>query len=97
MEAKEDHDAEWKWLLLSAVLCGVFVSGHRAGAGSLCQPGSVVLPAIYAAGGWDAVIDTWQNVRRGKLEIHFLMLAVAVGAAVIGAWWEELPCYFCFR
>lgn len=97
MEAKEDHDAEWKWLLLSAVLCGVFLL-----AAIVLERGAYASLALwcyllsYAAGGWDAVIDTWQNVRRGKLEIHFLMLAVAVGAAVIGAWWEGAALLFLF-
>lgn len=97
MEPDEDHEGEWKWLLLSAVLCGVFlltaIALERSTFASLALWFYLL---SYAAGGWDALIDTWQNVRRGKLEIHFLMLAVAIGAAVIGAWWEGGALLFLF-
>jgi Cd2+/Zn2+-exporting ATPase len=97
MESTEDHDAEWKWLLLSAVLCGVFLlTAIALERSSFASVALWFYLLSYAAGGWDALIDTWQNVRRGKLEIHFLMLAVAIGAAVIGAWWEGSALLFLF-
>lgn len=97
MESTEDHDAEWKWLLLSAVLCGVFLlTAIALERSSFASVALWFYLLSYAAGGWDALIDTWQNVRRGKLEIHFLMLAVAIGAAVIGAWWEGAALLFLF-
>jgi len=57
-----------------------------------------LLCAILAlvAGGWDAAIDSWHNLRRRKLDIHFLMLAVAVGAMAIGAWYEAIFLLFLF-
>src|SRR5690606_31127881 len=48
------------------------------------------------AGGWDAAQDSFANLRRGKLDIHFLMLAVAVGAVAIGAWSEAVLLLFLF-
>jgi len=30
----------------------------------------------------------WERIRKGQLDVHFLMLAVAAGAALIGAWRE---------
>jgi Cd2+/Zn2+-exporting ATPase len=48
------------------------------------------------AGGWDAAIDTWENLRARKLDIHFLMLAVAAGAVCIGAWGEAVLLLFLF-
>src|SRR5665213_82135 len=42
----------------------------------------------YLCGGWDAAVDASERVRRGVLDIHFLMLSVAIGAALIGAWRE---------
>lgn len=99
MSDSSDHlEPHWKWLLLSAAACGL----------TLClalwfesQPGfaSWALACYilsYSAGGWDAAIDTWRNMRRGQLEIHFLMLAVAAGAAMIGAWWEGSALLFLF-
>ena len=35
------------------------------------------------AGAWDAAIDTWHNLRKGEVEIHFLMLTVALGAEML--------------
>lgn len=89
---------EWHVLMASAVMCGlsllaaVLLTPHWGmSAGVLALYG-----LCYVAGGWDALVDTWQQLRRGKLDIHFLMLAVAVGAASIGAWWEGGALLFLF-
>ena len=80
------------------MLCGVFlllaivldrVQGLRHYA-----VGCYVL--AYLLGGWDALIDTWAKLSKGILEIHFLMLTVAIGAASIGAWWEGAALLFLF-
>ena len=47
-------------------------------------------------GGWDAAVDTWENLRKREIDIHFLMLAVAVGAMFIGAWGEAVLLLFLF-
>lgn len=98
MEANAEHEVHWRWLLLSAILCGAWLGlaiwSERQ---TLWQPIALWLYVVsYLAGGWDAALDTWRNLRRGKLEIHFLMLAVAVGAAMIGAWWEGAALLFLF-
>jgi Cd2+/Zn2+-exporting ATPase len=48
------------------------------------------------AGGWDAFEDAKEGLPKGELDIHFLMLAVAVGAALIGAWAEGALLLFLF-
>ena len=50
----------------------------------------------YLCGGWDAAGDAWERIRKGQLDVHFLMLAVAAGAAVIGAWREGSLLLFLF-
>ncbi len=50
----------------------------------------------YLSGGWDAAGDAWARIRKGELDIHFLMLAVAFGAALIGAWREGALLLFLF-
>lgn len=50
----------------------------------------------YLCGGWDAAGDAWERIRKGQLDVHFLMLAVAAGAAVIGAWREGALLLFLF-
>lgn len=89
---------EWKRLALLAGLCLLFgaaaLSAQRLGA-----PHSIVLSFFglsYLCGAWDAAAESWQRLRERELEIHFLMLAVAVGAALIGAWSEGALLLFLF-
>ncbi|MDQ6766138.1 MAG: cation-translocating P-type ATPase, partial [Verrucomicrobiota bacterium] len=50
----------------------------------------------YLSGAWDAAGESLERLRHGELEIHFLMLAVAVGAALVGAWSEGALLLFLF-
>jgi Cd2+/Zn2+-exporting ATPase len=56
----------------------------------------VLFGCSYVTGAWDAAGESWQRLRRGELDIHFLMLAVAVGAALVGAWSEGALLLFLF-
>jgi len=90
---------EWRFLSVLAGVCGVSLAAgfflEKAG----LIPFSVAV-SLYAvsmiAGGWDAAIDAFQKIRRGILDIHFLMLAVAVGATAIGAYVEGALLLFLF-
>jgi Cd2+/Zn2+-exporting ATPase len=91
---EEEHEHEWKWQLLAAGLCGVFaLAGHFVGAGRLAL---AFYLAAYAAGAWFTVHDVWELLRKGHLDVHFLMLAVAAGSASIGAWPEGALLLFLF-
>ncbi|MCH7228600.1 heavy metal translocating P-type ATPase [Haloferula sp. A504] len=88
----------WPLLLASAVVCGLATLG-----GIFAQrfPGleniaTALYATAYLAGGWDAALDTLGKLKRFRLDIHFLMLAVALGAAFIGAWWEGAALLFLF-
>ena len=92
-------DQEWRLLAKLAAVCGV------AGiAGALVDHFAPGMPWIarglfgagIIAGGWDAAIDTWANLRKREIDIHFLMLLVAAGAVVIGAWGEAVLLLFLF-
>src|SRR5207248_10928349 len=50
----------------------------------------------YAAGGWFTVEEVWERLRQRSIDVHFLMLAVAVGSASIGAWGEGAVLLFLF-
>lgn len=97
-EKSGDDEPPWPMLLGSAIVCGVATLG-----GVIAQryPGTEhfsvgLYLTAYLAGGWDAAIDTFGKLKRCRLDIHFLMLAVAIGSAVIGAWWEGAALLFLF-
>ncbi len=99
LESGEPQTPEWKELAWFAGVCGVAgLAGfivEKLGFGPVW-----LVPGLYGlalvAGGWDAAKDTWENIRAGKLDIHFLMLAVATGAVAIGAWGEAALLLFLF-
>ncbi len=95
-----DHgEGEWKVLSGLAAVCGVFgIAGfvvQQLGVGPEWLSRALYLVALIA-GGWDAAVDSWDNIRHGKLDIHFLMLAVAIGAMAVGAWSEAVLLLFLF-
>ncbi len=94
-----DGEQEWRTLAGLAATCGA--AGIAGAAAGYFFPGLPWLAkALFAvgvvAGGWDAAIDTWANVKQRKIDIHFLMFAVAAGAIFIGAWGEAVLLLFLF-
>jgi Cd2+/Zn2+-exporting ATPase len=96
-EAEKPED--WRVLATLAAVCGVFglLAFIVARTGSASE---AVVKALYlvsiAAGGWDAAIDVVAKLKKREIDIHFLMLAVAVGAMSIGAWGEGALLLFLF-
>ncbi len=90
----EHAENEWKPQLLAAALCGL------AGLlGWWLRPGLMGIAAFalaYLAGSWFPALEAWERLRERRLDVHFLMLAVAVGAAAIGAWTEGTALLFLF-
>jgi Cd2+/Zn2+-exporting ATPase len=95
-ENAEDADAhinEWKSQMAAAILCGIF-----AMAGAFApHPFKIILyAAAYVAGGFYQIEEIWERLRERAIDVHFLMIAVAVGAACIGAWAEGATLLFLF-
>lgn len=89
----DKHINEWKGQLLAAILCGVF---GLAGAFSP-EPFKIIFyVAAYIAGGFFQIEEIWERLRERAIDVHFLMIAVAVGAACIGAWAEGATLLFLF-
>ena len=90
----DDHGVdEWKMQLVAAVLCGVFgLAGYF-----LPAPFKVFLfVAAYLAGGFYPAEEVWERLQKRAIDVHFLMIAVAIGAASIGAWAEGATLLFLF-
>ncbi|MDB6094971.1 MAG: heavy metal translocating P-type ATPase [Verrucomicrobia bacterium] len=94
------HDQEeWRTLALLAAACGFLgigglLASHFAPEWPWVARGFFL--AALIAGAWDAAVDTRENLSEGRIDIHFLMLAVAVGAIFIGAWGEAVLLLFLF-
>ena len=96
MEIPDDdhHIDEWKGQLVLAIACGVF--GLLA-AFVVPAPFKVfVYSAAYLAGAFFAAEEVLERLHKRILDVHFLMLAVAFGAATIGAWAEGATLLFLF-
>src|SRR5204863_9775395 len=89
------HDTdESKGQLLAAVLCGAFaLAAHLLRA----HPQAIVCYLLaYLAGSWFTAQEVWERLQKRAIDVHFLMLAVAIGGAAIGAWDEGSALLFLF-
>jgi Cd2+/Zn2+-exporting ATPase len=89
-----DHEHEWKEQLVAAVLCGVL--GVTASVLGEAGPAKLLYALAYVAGGWFTVHEIWERLQQRTLDVHFLMLTVALGSASIGAWGEGAILLFLF-
>lgn len=97
----ELHPEEQEWRLLSVLAATCGVAGIAGALATYFVPGVPWLgKAFYfvaiLAGGWDAAVDTWENLKKREIDIHFLMLAVAIGAMAINHWSEAVLLLFLF-
>lgn len=91
--------ARWKILFFQTGAAGLFLILATAfnvlgDAGERLVPGLFLISML--AGGWDTAVETLKDLKKKRIEIHFLMLAVAVGASIIGAWGEGALLLFLF-
>ena len=95
----EEH-SETEWRPMAALAAGCALFGLAGWALEIAQAPAwaplVSYVLAYLCGGWDAARDAWERLKSGQLDIHFLMLAVAAGAALIGAWREGTLLLFLF-
>ncbi len=84
---------EWKAQLAAAILCGVF---GLAGAFSPAPFKIFCYVAACIAGGFYPAEEVWERLQKRTIDVHFLMLFVAAGAASIGAWGEGATLLFLF-
>jgi Cd2+/Zn2+-exporting ATPase len=94
LPGEAEHDLEWKHQLLAAGLCGLFgLAAFLAGGRWPAIPFYIL---AYAAGAWFAAHEVLERLQKRMLDVHFLMLAVALGSASVGAWAEGAMLLFLF-
>lgn len=97
LEHADEHTDEWRMQLAAAVLCGVCgLAGHLLHKTGHEAVALASYAAAYLAGGWFPAEEVWERLRQRAIDVHFLMLAVAAGAASIGAWGEGAILLFLF-
>jgi Cd2+/Zn2+-exporting ATPase len=84
---------EWKPQLAAAILCGLF---GIAGCFSIVPFKIIFYVAACLAGGFYPAEEVWERLQKRTIDVHFLMLFVAAGAASIGAWGEGATLLFLF-
>jgi Zn2+/Cd2+-exporting ATPase len=85
-------------MLVLAGVCGVSAltgfllqrSGNGGAVSALC------FTLAYLSGGWFAIQDVAHALKRGTVDIHFLMVAVALGALAVKSWTEGATLLFLF-
>ena len=93
-EDDNDHEHEWKLQLVAAILCGMFgLFAWLSGEAKFATPLYVL---AYVSGAWFTIHEIWELLQKRSLDVHFLMLAVALGSASIGAWAEGSMLLFLF-
>ncbi|MCO5061265.1 MAG: cadmium-translocating P-type ATPase [Kiritimatiellae bacterium] len=108
-EGEDHHHHGWKLPLALAISSGAltlagFIAERLMSAPHDPLPLGEHLPIsirilytlAFICGGWFPVQETWHLLRRRTLDIHFLMILVAVGAATIGHFWEGALLLFLF-
>ncbi len=87
---------EWKGQLFAAVLCGVLALTAWVLDRHYHSYAIAAYFLAYLAGSWFTAQEVWERLRQRAIDVHFLMLAVAIGSASIGAWGEGAMLLFLF-
>ncbi|MDT8306556.1 MAG: heavy metal translocating P-type ATPase [Anaerolineae bacterium] len=88
-----------RWELLLVALAGLFFFTGWLGAILFDLPDNIALIfylLAYAAGGWDLAYHAFPGLLRGRFDTDLLMIAAALGAAVLGEWAEGAFLLFLF-
>jgi Zn2+/Cd2+-exporting ATPase len=90
------HD--YRIMLVLVAVCGAStLAGFFFQRSGFSTAWIIILFAIaYFSGGWFATQDVGRSLRQRKIDIQFLMIFVALGAASVGAWTEGAALLFLF-
>jgi Cd2+/Zn2+-exporting ATPase len=83
-------------LVWPAIAGAALLSGYLVAKGGQQQVGYALYAVAYAVGGWEATRDGLKQLVRGRLDIDFLMVVAAIGAALVGEFVEGALLLFLF-
>ncbi|WP_343700938.1 heavy metal translocating P-type ATPase [Chitinophaga sp.] len=101
-EHKHDHDHAHGGIfgknteLVFSLLCGALLGAGYGLSYVADLPALLCYIAAYFFGGFFTAKEAFETIRKGGFEIDFLMLAAAVGAAILGSWAEGALLLFLF-
>jgi Cd2+/Zn2+-exporting ATPase len=89
---------DYRVMLVLAGLCGLSTLTGLVleRAGFIPALSTFCFAIAYVAGAWFATQDVWQGLKNRKIDIQFLMVAVAAGALFVKAWTEGATLLFLF-
>jgi Cd2+/Zn2+-exporting ATPase len=90
------HLGAYQELVWPAIAGAALVSGYFAAKGGQQGVGYALYGVAYAVGGWEATRDGLRQLLRGRLDIDFLMVVAAIGAALVGEFVEGALLLFLF-
>jgi len=93
-EPGHSHAGEWKEQLIASGFCLLFAFLGWFAPHPAIGLASFVL--AYLSGAWFTVQEVREMLGKGSVDVHFLMLVVAAGAAAIGDWREGAILLFLF-
>lgn len=86
-------------LVLAAITLMALLIGWLGGSMTGILPSwavTIIAMLAFAAGGYSGLMGAIEEAKQGKLDIDFLMIAAALGAAAIGEWEEGALLLFLF-
>ena len=93
------HWIQERWTLILVALAGIFLTIGWVGETFFDMPHNLALAFYllsYVAGGYDIATHAIPGLLRGQFDTDVLMLAAALGAAVLGEWVEGAFLLFLF-
>jgi len=85
--------------VLAAITLLALLTGWIGGEVTNTLPGwavTVCAVTAFIAGGYSGVVGAWEQAKQGHFDIDFLMIAAALGAALVDAWVEGALLLFLF-
>jgi len=84
-------------LLILTAICAVSgIAGYLLDRNAQHSFAIVLFVVSYLAGGWAPSLQLWNAFQERRLDVNFLMILAAIGAAAIGKWEEGATLLFLF-